>query len=140
MSTDRTYKQRSYKPLPAYADSKLANILFTSSLAKKMPSNVLAFALHPGVIATNLSRSLGILGYLYRFVGRLFLKSIPQGAATSVYAATAPELAADANALAERAKRFIAELPLLVPTSGSRSLCRKVGLPVPWEAAAQKAA
>ena len=58
MSTDPTYKQRSYKPFPAYGDSKLANILFTRSLVKRLPSNVLAFSLHPGVVATNLSRSL----------------------------------------------------------------------------------
>jgi WW domain-containing oxidoreductase len=45
------------------------------------------------VIATNLSRSMGVMGYIYRVVGRLFLKSVPQGAATTVYAATAPELA-----------------------------------------------
>jgi hypothetical protein len=46
----------------------------------------------------------------------------------------------DANAPAERAKRFIAELPLLVPISGPRSLCRKVGLPVAGEATARKTA
>jgi NAD(P)-dependent dehydrogenase (short-subunit alcohol dehydrogenase family) len=88
MSTDPTYTQRSYKPFPVYGDSKLANILFTRSLVKRLPSNVLAFSVHPGVIATNLSRSLGVPGSVYRFVGKLFLKSIPQGAATTIYAAT----------------------------------------------------
>jgi hypothetical protein len=65
----------------------------TNHIVKRLPSNVLAFSVHPGVIATNLSRSLGVPGSVYRFVGKLFLKSIPQGAATTIYAATAPELA-----------------------------------------------
>jgi WW domain-containing oxidoreductase len=88
-----TYQTRSYRPFPAYGDSKLANVLFTRALLKRVPSNVLVFSLHPGVIATNLSRSMGVLGSIYRSIGKLFLKTVPQGAATTVYAATAPELA-----------------------------------------------
>lgn len=93
MSTDPAYKKRSYEPFRACGDSKLANILFTRSLVKRLPSNVLAFSLHPGVIATNLSRNRGVLGPVCRFVGRFILKSVPQGAATTIYAATASELA-----------------------------------------------
>jgi NAD(P)-dependent dehydrogenase (short-subunit alcohol dehydrogenase family) len=89
---DRAYERRKYVPFDAYGDSKLANILFTRALAKRLPPSVLAFSLHPGVIPTNLSRSMGALGTVFRTVGRLFMKTVAQGAATSVFAATAPEL------------------------------------------------
>lgn len=92
LETDPKYTQRKYSPFDAYGDSKLANILFTKALAKRLPENVLTVSLHPGVIATNLSRSLGIGGSIYRAIGKLFLKSIPQGTATTIFAATAPEL------------------------------------------------
>jgi NAD(P)-dependent dehydrogenase (short-subunit alcohol dehydrogenase family) len=51
---DLTYA-RNYSGTRAYADSKLANVLFTRSLAKRYPAKELAaYALHPGVIATKL--------------------------------------------------------------------------------------
>lgn len=98
LDADRGFTQRRYAPFDAYGDSKLANILFVRGLAKRMPANVATFSLHPGVIATNLSRSMGIGGVLFRTVGRLFLKSVPQGAATTVYAASAPELSGKSGA------------------------------------------
>jgi NAD(P)-dependent dehydrogenase (short-subunit alcohol dehydrogenase family) len=85
-------KQTDYSPYGAYNDSKLANVLFVKALAKRLPAGVEVFALHPGVISTNLTRSLGFVGTLFRVFGGPFMKSIPQGAATSVFAATAPEL------------------------------------------------
>ena len=48
--------------------------------------------------ATNLSRSTEALGVVFRTVGRLFMKTVAQGAATSVFAATAPELEAASGA------------------------------------------
>lgn len=85
-------KPTNYSPFGAYGDSKLANVLFIKALAKRLPAGVEAFALHPGVIKTNLTRSMGFIGKVFGAVGGLFMKSIPQGAATSVFAATAPEL------------------------------------------------
>jgi WW domain-containing oxidoreductase len=81
-----------YSPFGAYGDSKLGNVLFVKALAKRLPPGVEAFSLHPGVIKTNLTRSMGFTGTLFRVFGGLFMKSIAQGAATSVFAATAPEL------------------------------------------------
>lgn len=89
---DRTHSRRKYKPFDAYGDSKLANILFTRELAKVLPKGVETFTLHPGVIPTPLSRSMGIGGAIFRVAGRPFMKSVAQGAATTVYAAVAPEL------------------------------------------------
>ena len=92
LDRDPGYARRKYVPFEAYGDSKLANVLFTRQLVKELPATVKAFAVHPGVIMTNLTRSMGILGSAFRLVGGAFTKSIPQGAATTVYAATAPEL------------------------------------------------
>jgi NAD(P)-dependent dehydrogenase (short-subunit alcohol dehydrogenase family) len=90
---DPRYERRRYAPFDAYGDSKLANIVFAKELARRAPE-VLSVSLHPGVIPTRLTRSLGALGALYRAVGAPFMKSVAEGAATSVYAATAAELGA----------------------------------------------
>lgn len=81
-----------YSPFGAYGDSKLGNVLFVKALAKRLPKGIEAFSIHPGVIKTNLTRSMGFSGTIFRVIGGLFMKSIPQGAATSVFAATSPEL------------------------------------------------
>jgi NAD(P)-dependent dehydrogenase (short-subunit alcohol dehydrogenase family) len=66
----------------AYSASKLANILFTFALARRVKLPVVA--LHPGVIATKLLRA----GF-----GGMGGGDVAQGAATSVMLATAPEIA-----------------------------------------------
>jgi WW domain-containing oxidoreductase len=87
-----------YSPYGAYGDSKLANVLFAKALAKRLPVGVEVFSVHPGVIPTPLSRSMGALGTVFRTVGKLFMKTVEQGAATSIFAATAPELAGKSGA------------------------------------------
>jgi NAD(P)-dependent dehydrogenase (short-subunit alcohol dehydrogenase family) len=90
---DHRFDARPYRPFAVYGDSKLANILFARSLARRLAgSGVTTYSLHPGVIATGLSKHFGFAGRIYRALGPLFLKSIAQGAATTVFAATAPEL------------------------------------------------
>lgn len=75
-----------------YAVSKLANVLFTKELAKRVPSTkVCAYALHPGVIASDIwSRRIPrpIAWLMTRF-----MKSTEDGALTTIYCTTAPELA-----------------------------------------------
>lgn len=80
---------KAYAPWTNYGQSKLANALFAKVLAKRLAGTKrVANSLHPGVIRTNLGRHMGIgpkiaLG----IAGPLFLKSIPQGAATQCYVA-----------------------------------------------------
>lgn len=77
--------------------SKTANVLFAVELDRRLAGQgVRAFAVHPGVVMTELSRHLvpEDLEELRSRApgGRLRMKSVEAGAATSVYAATAPEL------------------------------------------------
>lgn len=56
-------------------------------------TQVSAFSLHPGVIKTSLGRSFNtFLADMFYFLATPFLRTIPQGVATTIYAATAPEL------------------------------------------------
>ena len=80
--------------LPAYARSKLANVLFARALAARLAgSGVTVNALHPGLVYSNLFHRSAALRLLLGTLLRPFMLSSEQGARTSVYLATAPELA-----------------------------------------------
>jgi WW domain-containing oxidoreductase len=85
---------KGYSPWSAYGQSKLCNILFAKQLAKRLHgSGKTANALHPGVIATPLGRHMpGIARSVLAAAKPLFLKTVPQGAATQCYVATHPSL------------------------------------------------
>jgi len=84
-----------YTPWKAYGQSKLANLLFAKELARRLAgSKKTANAVHPGVIATNLSRNMSpVLRALLEAVSPLFLKTPAEGAATQCFVATHPSLA-----------------------------------------------
>ena len=88
--------QHSYKPWRAYGQSKLANLLFARSLARRLAGTQrTANALHPGVIATNLMRHMSLLARASMPLAKaVALKTIPQGAATQCYVAVHPAAAA----------------------------------------------
>jgi len=84
--------EKEYSTWGAYGQSKLANILFARELNRRMEGKqVTANALHPGVIPTELGRESTLSKFLYT-VGKPFMKTIEQGAATSVWAATGTDL------------------------------------------------
>jgi len=88
---DDLNQEHGYSRWNAYGQSKLANILFAKELNRRLSEHgVTAFSLHPGVIATELQRNLGVLGSIFNFLSRPFGKNIPQGAATTVFCAAAP--------------------------------------------------
>ena len=85
---------RGYVPWKAYGQSKLANMLFAKELARRLAGGRTANAVHPGVIATNLSRSMPALArFALRAAAPLVLKDESQGAATQVFLATHPSVA-----------------------------------------------
>ncbi|KAG2484374.1 hypothetical protein HYH03_016790 [Edaphochlamys debaryana] len=93
---DLNWEQRAarYSPWDAYLQSKVYNILFVRQLAKRLQgSPVSAFAVHPGMIESALQRhQSSLFRWGLRWLAAPFRKTTQQGAATSVYAATAPEL------------------------------------------------
>jgi len=92
---DPDWERRKYDGLKAYGASKLANILFTLELARRLEgSNVTANCLHPGVVATNIFNQLGLVGRVFTVLARPFLLSAKQGAKTTLYVATSPDVAA----------------------------------------------
>ena len=86
--------ERSYSGARAYSQSKLANVLFTYELARRLQgSAVTANALHPGLTRTAFGAE-DPAGVQRRLVPLLrpFMKAPAQGAATSIHVASAPEL------------------------------------------------
>ena len=81
--------------LGEYAVSKLANVLFSQELGRRLEgTGVTTYALHPGVIASDIwERRLPILAPILRPITRLVMRSPEEGAKTTLYCATAPELA-----------------------------------------------
>jgi retinol dehydrogenase 12 len=78
----------------AYGTSKLANILFTRALARRLEgTGVVANCLHPGVIRTGLARGAPLPIRLGWRAASVFFGSPRKGAATIVYLASAPEAA-----------------------------------------------
>jgi NAD(P)-dependent dehydrogenase (short-subunit alcohol dehydrogenase family) len=85
---------RNYGGFKAYGRSKLANILFTRELARRLAGmGVTANCLHPGVVATRFGESSGGMpGLLIPFL-RPFFISPEKGADTIIYLASSPEVA-----------------------------------------------
>ena len=92
---DLNLEHSRYGPFKAYCRSKLANILFTRELARRLDgSGVTANAVHPGIVATRLARDGdgGPLADVAMTLVRPFFSTPEQGARTSIYVASAPEL------------------------------------------------
>jgi NAD(P)-dependent dehydrogenase (short-subunit alcohol dehydrogenase family) len=86
--------ERSYSGARAYNQSKLANVLFTYELARRLQAtSVTANALHPGVVDTSFgAEDPGGVQRLFVPFMRPFMKAPAQGAATSIHLASAPDL------------------------------------------------
>ena len=88
--------EQRYRGMQVYGRSKLANILFTNELARRLPATqVTANSLHPGTVATGYARDGDASGFLAFGVKLIkpFIRTPEQGARTSVYLASSPEVA-----------------------------------------------
>jgi len=91
--------ERSYELFNNYAKSKLANLLFTSELQRRLKdtgSPIKCFAVHPGCVRTTVTRHMSpvmqFLNTLFAPIVSSLQKTPEQGSYTSIYAATASEL------------------------------------------------
>ncbi len=96
---DPNFTRRPYDPWASYGQAKTANVLFTVGLEQRYAVlGIHAYAVHPGGINTNLGRHLSeemaaaLMARVTKSDSNFQWKSIPQGAATSCWAATAEEL------------------------------------------------
>jgi NAD(P)-dependent dehydrogenase (short-subunit alcohol dehydrogenase family) len=90
---DDLQSAESYRPLQVYSRTKLANILFTYELARRLEgTEVTANCLHPGVVSTKLlADGMGIPRPL-KSTTKLIGSGPTKGAKTSIYLATSPEV------------------------------------------------
>ena len=95
---DDIQNPKSYRGLQAYGQSKLANLMFTYELARRLEgTGVTVNALHPGLVATNLAANGRMpLGWISRPILRSALavvgRSVTKGSKTIVYLATAHDV------------------------------------------------
>ena len=95
MKWDDLMYDQNFSPMIVYSQSKLANILFTRELVKKLiGTNVTTNSLHPGVVRTAFGQEfvekykwLKIVLNVFYPVIWLFMKSPEQGAQTTIYCA-----------------------------------------------------
>ena len=91
---DDLQSARNYSGQRAYSQSKLANIMFTNELARRLEgTGVTATSVHPGVVRTNFGAE--DQAWLFTVVSHVvlpFLKTPAQGAQTSIYLASSPDV------------------------------------------------
>ncbi|KAJ4831901.1 Short-chain dehydrogenase TIC 32, chloroplastic [Turnera subulata] len=107
---DKINNESEYSTMRAYGQSKLANVLHANELTRRLKVlndtsklslnyamqddgvNITANSLHPGAINTNLLRYHSIINGIATTLGRLVLKNVQQGAATTCYVALHPQV------------------------------------------------
>ena len=89
---DLQYRGR-YRGFQAYGRSKLANLLFTYELARRLEgTGVTVNSLHPGLVATNFLANNGFQGRAMNLFGRLLGRSPEKGARTVTYLASSTDV------------------------------------------------
>ncbi len=123
---DMHFTARAYDPWISYGHSKTANVLFTVGLEQRFAVlGIHAYAVHPGGIQTNLGRHMTpemvetLMARVTSSDAGFAWKTIPQGAATSCWAATAPELEGAGGVYCEDC--HVAEVDDVSSTGGVRS-------------------
>ena len=90
--------EKRYRPMEAYRQTKLANLLFTLELDRRIRDHgigMMALAAHPGIAATNLHKAVRANETLKSLYEKIFLKLLPgaeQGARSQLYAATSSDV------------------------------------------------
>ncbi len=91
--TDLQHERRAYRGFRVYSESKLALTMLTAEFARRFSGSGVTFnSLHPGVVGSGFASGKGLLG-LFWGVAKRFMLTPEAGAVTSVYLASAPEVA-----------------------------------------------
>jgi retinol dehydrogenase 12 len=86
--------------MPEYAVSKLCNVLFSAELARRLAgTGVTTYALHPGVVASDMWRR---VPWPVRQLIQMRMLTVTEGAKTSLYCATSPDVARDSGLFYDR--------------------------------------
>jgi len=107
-------KTQSFTGMREYAVSKLCNVLFTQELARRLGGGnmaVTAYALHPGVVASDIWRR---VPQPFRALVTRRLLTTEQGALTSLYCATSPDVASDSGLFYDKSQA-VAPNPVATP-------------------------
>jgi NAD(P)-dependent dehydrogenase (short-subunit alcohol dehydrogenase family) len=91
---DDLQAKQKYSGFRVYGQSKLANILFTKELARRLQgTNVTTNSVHPGLVATGFARNnAGLLNFLFGWILRPFARTPEKGAETPIYLASASKV------------------------------------------------
>ena len=93
---DDLQSENRFSSMRVYGGSKLANMLFTTELARRLEGrDVRVWSLHPGAVATRLGANNGGIAKLVLPVLALFFKTPAQGAETSIYLCSEPQIEAE---------------------------------------------
>ena len=113
--------------MSAYSNSKLALVMFTYELARRMQvSGVTVNCLHPGAVATR-------IWHLPTFLTRSFMVSAKRGAETTLYLASSPEVEASTGRYFERKKEKRSSVESYDQEKARllwAATCKVVGLPI----------
>ena len=116
--------KRHYGAMRVYANTKLYNIMFTQELARRLRShgiaNVTTNAVHPGVVASSFGDSAG--GWLGKLtaLARPLMSTVAEGAETSIFLASAPEVAAISGGYYARKRAEPVQHPFNTPEHARR--------------------
>ena len=90
---DNLNGDQDYKAWKAYQKSKLANVLFTYELLKKVPADITVNCLHPGFVATNFGNNNGgFVSPVLKIAKRISAIDPEEGAKTSIFLCSSPEV------------------------------------------------
>lgn len=113
---------RHFTGQPEYAVSKLCNVLHAAELARRITGqNIRTYALHPGVIATEIWRA---VPWPIRPVIKRFMGTLEEGAATPLYCATSPAVAGESGLYYDRC-RAVPPSPLAQDPELARELFQR---------------
>ncbi len=136
LNFDDLENKKGYRGWKAYGQSKLANLLFTNELARRLAGKkVTANALHPGFVASNFAKNnLGPFKGVYSLFQRMVAISPEAGAQTSIYLASSPQVAGVTGQYFDKQKA-VAPSPAALDAEAARRLweisARMTGLAAP---------